>query len=215
MAPSQLQTSDAGMHLAILSLASLQPHPRNYQHHTEAELLHLAQSLTDHGQYKLVIVAQDQTILAGHGLVQAMRRLGWEHAACHIKPYAADSPEALALLAGDNELARLAYRDDRQLADLVQGFGSPDIAALLGTGFDGHSLAALVYTTRPSSEIGDHAAAATYAGLPAAAMPQLHQRYKITISFRSGEERAQFIHEHALPIAPGSSPMLRWVQPVA
>ena len=57
--------------LELLPLAELRPHPRNDGTHPPDELAHLKASITTHGVYRNVVIAQDGTILAGHGVIQA------------------------------------------------------------------------------------------------------------------------------------------------
>jgi ParB family chromosome partitioning protein len=93
---------------APVDIELLKPHPRNYRHHPPDQIEHLKASLREHGVYRNVVAARDWTILAGHGLVLAAKELGWKAistAKLDIKP---DSPRALKILAGDNEIAHLA-----------------------------------------------------------------------------------------------------------
>ena len=103
----------------------------------------LKQSLTEHGVYRNVVVASDGTILAGHGVVQAAHELGLTHIAGKRMAYGPDDPRALKLLAGDNHIARLRVQDDAALVALLEELSRDDPLALLGTGFDEESLAAL------------------------------------------------------------------------
>lgn len=149
-----------------VQLAELRPHPRNYQEHPEAQLAHLRQSLMEHGAYRNVVVAQDNVILAGHGVVQAALSLGWAELPAVRMPFGHDDPQALKLLAGDNELTRLAIRHDRALTEVLRDIASQDLSGLVGTGFDDQMLANLVMVTRPESEIAGKDEAAQWVGLP-------------------------------------------------
>ena len=62
----------------VVALDSLTGHPRNYRIHPPDQLLHIKQSLQDHGQYRNVVISQDSTILAGHGVWLAAKELGWQ-----------------------------------------------------------------------------------------------------------------------------------------
>ena len=87
--------------------------------------------------------AQDGTILAGHGVIEAARQVGRTHIAGQRMPYGPDDPRALQLLVGDNHIARLRQQDDAGLAALLQELQAHDPLALLGTGFDAAALQAL------------------------------------------------------------------------
>src|SRR5262245_17598198 len=95
-----------------VKLDELRPHPPNYHAHPDDQLDHLVQSIREHGVYRNVVIAKDGTILAGHGVVEAARRDGMSELPVVRLPVAPDSPAALRVLAGDNELQRLAEVDD-------------------------------------------------------------------------------------------------------
>jgi hypothetical protein len=138
-------------HLTLVAIADLKPHPRNDGSHPPAELDHLKASITQHGIYRNVVLAQDGTLLAGHGVVEAARALGQTHVPGYRLPYAPDDPAALALLVGDNHIARLREQDDRMLAALLQALAADDPTALLGTGYDAAALAVLIEAQGPSA----------------------------------------------------------------
>jgi hypothetical protein len=89
------------------------------------------------------VVAQDNTILAGHGVVKAARRLGLEVVPVRRLNLAPDHPLALKVLAGDNEIGHLAEVDGVVLARLLREIHMEAAEGLLGTGFDAMTLAAL------------------------------------------------------------------------
>lgn len=142
----------------VVPLASLKPHPRNYKKHPAEQLNHLCASLKQYGQFRNVVVARDSTILAGHGVVLAMAKLGWEEATVVRLDLDPASPKALKLVALDNELPKFAETDDRALAELlrdVAGADEPDV--LLGTGYDDASLSALLAEHSPPEATSDPA----------------------------------------------------------
>jgi ParB family transcriptional regulator, chromosome partitioning protein len=122
--------------LEQVALAALRPHPRNYQEHPEDELAHIRQSLTTHGYYRNIVIASEGTILAGHGVVTAAQQLGWTHVPVRRMAYGPDDPQALQIVVGDNELGRLAVKDDARMTALLVELQAWDPTALLGTGFD-------------------------------------------------------------------------------
>jgi hypothetical protein len=130
--------------LEQLRLADLKPHPRNDGYHPPEEIAHLKQSLTEHGVYRNVVVAQDGTILAGHGVVEAARAVGWTHLPGQRRPYGPEDPRALKILVGDNHIARLREQNDATLAALLKDLAADDGLGLLGTGFDTVALETLL-----------------------------------------------------------------------
>lgn len=137
----------------LVPIDELKPHPRNYQGHPDDQLEEIAESLRAHGFYRNVVVAIDSTVLAGHGVVEASRRIGAATVPVRRLPYTPDDPRSLQVLAADNELTRRAERDDRALSELLRELHQVDM--LHGTGYDEARLAALLFTTRPKSEVPD------------------------------------------------------------
>lgn len=176
-------------HLAV-DICTLKIHPRNYKTHPPDQIIHLAESIREHGLYRNVVVARDNTILAGHGVVQAAHHLGLGRVPVVRLDLDADEPRALKLLAGDNEVAHLGEVDDRALSELLKEIKETDIDGLLGTGYDEMMLANLVMVTRPKGEIADINEAAEWVGMPE--YQQDDERCKLLITFASPADRDEF-----------------------
>lgn len=118
----------------MIRLADYQPHPRNYNRHSEAQIQRIAASLKKFGQVRAVVVRGGH-YLAGHGVALAAGSLGWETLRADVLP--ADYPEdlALAYLAADNELARQSDPDLAQLAQLLSEAQQYDPDLLLAMGY--------------------------------------------------------------------------------
>jgi hypothetical protein len=194
-----------------VAVSSLRPHPRNYREHPDDQIEHLAASLKEHGFYRNVVIAQDGTILAGHGVIEAAKRLGLETARVVRLPIEAESPAALKVLTGDNEIEHLAEQDDRLLSELLREIAQDDPLALLGTGYDEAMLANLVFVTRPASEIADHDEAAHWAGMPAYDPSEGREaRLKLIISFTCEEDRSALLALLDLPAMNGNTGAIWW-----
>lgn len=111
-----------------ISVDDLKPHPDNPNRGSVDDL---AESLTEFGQFRSIVGRPDGTILAGHHLVQAAKRVG-------IKTVRVD------IIDVDDTTARKIMLADNRLADLGLG---PNLDLLLknleelgediaGTGFD-------------------------------------------------------------------------------
>lgn len=150
----------------LVPIDRLRPHPRNYRVHPEDQLAHLEESLREHGFYRPVVVARDFTILAGHGITLAARRIGYQLAPVVRLDLDPDDARSLKVLAGDNEVGRLAEVDDRALTEMLREVKDGDLDGLLGTGYDADMLANLVMVTRPEGEIADKDGAAEWVGMP-------------------------------------------------
>jgi hypothetical protein len=188
----------AALPLESVQLVLLKPHPRNYRQHPPDKLAHIIASIEAHGVYRNVVVAIDYTILAGHGVVKALTQMGRTEVTVFRLPIQPDSPQALKLLAGDNEIGHLAEVDDRMFTELLKEVKDLDPAGLLGTGFDDMMLTNLVFVTRTEQEIADHNQAAAWAD---AGMPEYENGFipfKIVISFRTEADREQFALQAAL-----------------
>lgn len=178
-----------------IAVDALRPHPRNYRSHPEDQLAHIEQSLRLHGFYRNIVIARDGTILAGHGVALAARRIGLEEVPVIRLDVDPDEPRALQVLTGDNEIANLGGIDDRELTELLRDLtADDDWDALLGTGFDQQQLAALLLVTRPAHEIPDANAAAEWVGMPD--FQTGDQRWQLVVSFASTDDRQRFIDEH-------------------
>ena len=175
----------------LVRLADLKPHPRNYKKHPDDQIEHIAESIRRHGFYRNIVIARDNTILAGHGVVQAYRQMNAGDQVPVIRlDIAPDSTEALKVLAGDNEIAKLGEVDDRALTEILKDIRETDTAGLLGTGFDEMMLTNLVMITRHASEIKDENEAAHWIGMPE--YEDVTKPLKLTISFRNQEDRIRF-----------------------
>jgi len=179
----------------MVPLDSLRPHPKNYRKHPEDQLEHLAQSIREHGFYRNVVVAQDGTVLAGHGVVEASHKLGLEEIPVTRIALDADSPRALKILAGDNTVSNLADDDDRALAEILRTLNEED--SLLGTGFDQQMLANFLMITRPASEIQDMDTAAAWVGMPEFEAAELDIFAKVR--FLTEEDRKEFLVRLEIP----------------
>lgn len=175
------------------AVAALRPHPRNYRVHPDDQLAHIAASIQAHGFYRNVVVTRNGTILAGHGVVAAARRLDLDSVPVYRVDVEPDSLAAMQLLAGDNEISNLATVDDRALSELLRELAVDDLANLLGTGFDELSLAALAMVTRPVSELADLDAAGEWLGLPG--FETGDETPTLVVKFDSVDDRAKFLAE--------------------
>lgn len=192
---------DLRLHAAtVVPIAELKPHPRNYKKHPADQLTHLEASLKKYGQFRNVVIAEDGTILAGHGVTEAAVKLGWTELTCIRLPLSPSSPEALKLLALDNELPKFAETDDRMLTELLREVSLGGVEELLGTGYDRQSLALLEMVTRPPGEVRDFDAAGEWG---AAGMPEFDagaDLNRLVIQFRSEAERKAFVEKFEIEV---------------
>jgi ParB-like chromosome segregation protein Spo0J len=120
-----------------IDISELKAHPRNYRSHPEDQLEHIMRSIEQHGFYRNVVVANDNTILAGHGVVEAAKKLGKTRVPIIRFDIDPEDQRALKIMASDNEIQRLAENDDAALVKLLQEIMGE--GGLLGTGHDRQS----------------------------------------------------------------------------
>lgn len=185
----------------LIDIKSLKKHPDNYRTHGPDQLVHIKKSLKTNNYYKNIVIAKDNTILAGHGVVEGASELKWKQVPVVRLNIASNSPTALKILAGDNEIPKLGFTDDRKLSEILR-----DIAkegdGLVGSGFDETQLANLVYVTRPEDEIKDFNAAREWVGLPAYDIedPTRANEPVLVITFENKKDRDKFVEKHGIKI---------------
>lgn len=191
----------------IVPLDSLREHPRNYRFHPDDELEHIMESIRVNGFYRNIVVARDGTILAGHGVSRAARKMGFTHVPVKRLDIDPDDSRALKVLAGDNEIGHLSDEDDRALSEILKEIRETDENGLKGTGYDDYMLANLIFVTRPESEIQGFDEAAAWVGMPG--YDGVGEPLKIIISFRTEEDRQEFAKTHGYQIT-GKTKSVWW-----
>jgi len=114
--------------LAIVSrlLASLKPNPGNARTHSPKQVGQIAASIRAFGFNNPVLVDSEDTIIAGHGRVEAARLLGMECVPTLRLEHLTDAQKRAYIIA-DNRLAELAGWDDEILAIELQHLLEVDI----------------------------------------------------------------------------------------
>ena len=113
-----------------LSPGDLRPWARNARTHCIKQLKQLADSIQTFGFTNPVLIDQTNTILAGHGRVEAAKTLGLETVPC-IRIEHITNAEKRAYVIADNKLALNAGWDEELLAQELQG-----LLATENIGFD-------------------------------------------------------------------------------
>ena len=179
-------------------VSGLKPHPKNYRKHPEDQIEHLTESIGEHGFYRNVVISKDGVILAGHGVVEAAKKMGMKEIPVVRLGVKSDDPRAIKVLVGDNEIGHLGEVDDRALSEILMELKDADVDNLLGTGYDEKMLASLIYVTRPESEIKDLDVAAHFVGMPD--YGDSEKPINIVISFRNEDDRKAFTEKCKLKI---------------
>jgi hypothetical protein len=187
--PEEIQVT---MNIEMVPVGSLKPHPRNYREHPDDQVEHLMESIREHGMYRNIVVSRDGFVLAGHGVLKALTRMGLAEVPVRRLDVDANDVRALKVLTADNEIPHLAEIDDRMLSEILKEIKDVDIDGLLGTGFDDMMLANLLLTTRPQSEIAGFDDAAQWVGMPEYEF--VPRPLQVVMSFRNEEDRQKFAH---------------------
>lgn len=178
------------------NLADLYPHPRNYKKHPADQLEHLAQSIREYGLYRNVVIARDNTILAGHGVVEAAHKVGLSTIPVIRLDIEPNDPQALKLLTADNEISHLGENNDRALTELLKEIYGTSPTGLLGTGYNEQMLSTLAMVTRPQREIENFDAAAEWLGMPEFLNEHdVRAKYSLVIWSESPEIRLDLINQ--------------------
>ncbi|MBO4393424.1 MAG: site-specific DNA-methyltransferase [Spirochaetales bacterium] len=111
----------------LADIGSLIPYARNSRTHNEAQIAQVAASIKEFGFLNPVIIAEDNTILAGHARVLAARKLGLDKVPC-IKAESLTEAQKRAYIIADNKLSLNAGWDEELL--------SVEIADLKNEAFD-------------------------------------------------------------------------------
>jgi hypothetical protein len=140
----------------LVPLDSLTLDPENARSHDARNIEAIAFSLREFGQQKPVVTTRGGIVVAGNGMVEAARSLGWKQIAA--VQYPSDDVSAVRAFAlADNRTAELSRWDDEALSKnlaLLKEAGYAGVAAL---GWNAHELELLIqadWTPREPTEGG-------------------------------------------------------------
>ena len=161
---------DRELAVAYRPLDSLVPYARNARTHSEAQVAEIAGSIREFGFTNPVLIAEDGTLIAGHGRVLAARLLGMDTVPA-ITLAGLSGTQRRALVLADNRIALNAGWDEAllalELSDLkeagfdlgIMGFEDGELDRLLsGSDDDDASTAPVVIPEpprNPASQTGD------------------------------------------------------------
>jgi DNA modification methylase len=101
------------------STRSLKPYARNPRTHSQEQIRQLAESIRTFGFNKPILIDENDTIIAGHGVVEAAKLLGLENVPT-IRLEHLSEAEKRAFILADNKLAEKARWDPEILAIELQ-----------------------------------------------------------------------------------------------
>ena len=155
--------------LAVITkpIDSLIPHPKNPNTHDDKQIKKLAHLIKTHGFSKGSVVIQKATgtILAGHGIVSALKTLGYTD----VDVVEADlsDDKAMAFMIADNHIATQSVIDDIGLQQIINELSGLNVPAL-DFAFDDDDLSALADRILTFNPVG------------ADTQPRLDEKKKVT-----------------------------------
>jgi DNA modification methylase len=147
LARANQESLSAPQQIQIVAITQLRPNPRNVRNHSKKQIEQLAQAVKDFGIVSPVVVDGDNTILSGHGRVEALKKLG--HTTVPTLKVNHLSPAAKrAYVLAENKIAQNAGWDREALAlelgELIALLAEENID-LETTGFSPAELDALAF----------------------------------------------------------------------
>lgn len=109
-----------------VKIERLIPHPKNPNVHKDSQIDEIVRSVEKFGQYRPILVDEGYTILAGHGLTQAMQRMGETTVDVRVMKGLSDD-DKLKLLLVDNQLSALGSIDYTVVEDIFRDLEDFDI----------------------------------------------------------------------------------------
>mgnify|MGYP000146112692 CR=1 FL=1 len=124
-----------------LPIDTLIPYANNARVHSDKQILQIASSIKEFGFTNPVLIDKDNGIIAGHGRVEAARKLGHKEVPVIRLEHLSEAQKKAYILA-DNKIAMNSTWDDQLLALELQTIGDLGIN-LDFTGFDDSEISAL------------------------------------------------------------------------
>ena len=135
-------------------LEALKPYPRNARTHSKKQIRQIAVSIETFGWTNPVLVDASGGIIAGHGRVEAAKRLGLAQVPT-IRIEDLSEAEKRAYILADNKLAELAGWDVEILTLELQGLLALDIDFdMTVTGFETPEIDLLIGLSLPETQSG-------------------------------------------------------------
>jgi DNA modification methylase len=113
------------MELIKKKVSELIPYINNSRTHSEEQITQLISSIKEFGFTNPILLAPDNSIIAGHGRLQAVKRLGHEEVPCIIVQ-GLTKTQIKALIIADNQLALNAGWNLEKLSVEIEGLKDED-----------------------------------------------------------------------------------------
>lgn len=97
-----------------VALAELKPYERNAKLHPEEQIQKIAKSIEEFGFVNPVLIDENKNVIAGHGRIEAAKRIGLEKVPCVYVEGLTDEQRRAYILA-DNKIFELGAWNDLNL----------------------------------------------------------------------------------------------------
>ena len=136
----------------LADVEDLIPYARNARTHSSAQITQIAASIKEFGFLAPIVIAEDNTILCGHGRFYAAQKLGLKKIPC-VKESHLTEAQKRAYIIADNKLSINAGWDDELLAVELSDLQGEGVDLSI-TGFDEKELADL-FDDKSKSDVED------------------------------------------------------------
>lgn len=136
----------------LADVEELIPYARNARTHSSAQITQIAASIKEFGFLAPIVIAEDNTILCGHGRFYAAQKLGLKKIPC-VKESHLTKAQKRAYIIADNKLSINAGWDDELLAVELSDLQGEGVDLSI-TGFDEKELADL-FDDKSKSDVED------------------------------------------------------------
>jgi ParB-like chromosome segregation protein Spo0J len=110
-------------HTELLDVDTIIEHPKNYNKHSARQIEMLAKIINFQGQRSPIVISKRSGfVVAGHGRLMAIKKLGWKSAACDFQDFENEAAEHAHMVA-DNKIAELAETDNLMLQEIAVNLG--------------------------------------------------------------------------------------------
>jgi DNA modification methylase len=129
------------------------PNPDNARIHPESQVLQIAKSVQTHELNRTILVDEDDLILAGHGLLLALRHLGYTEVPVQVLRHLSRAQKRTFLIA-DNQIGLNSVWDDQKLGLVLQALES-ELGNLDVIGFSPQELDRILADLAPENLVAD------------------------------------------------------------
>jgi DNA modification methylase len=129
------------------------PNPDNARIHSDEQVRQIAKSVETHQLNRTIQVDENDVILTGHGLLQALNFLGYEEVPVQVLRHLTEAQKQTYVIA-DNQLALNSSWDEEKLGLTLQKLEN-DLVNLEVIGFSPQELDRLLADLEPEDLIGD------------------------------------------------------------